>query len=300
MNLRRIFSFFIFASFLCCAFSPVSGSHRSNVFLNDDARFHSKDDGQNLSDLKHSSAYLLTSRTVNALTDTGIKEDVPKKYREKFQKWKDEFLSTELGREQWKFYSEHKNFLLTIKISGDKKKGAKTDEYLWDEKGNFIGATITLGDRPEKGLPDPVYYPVMNSLASAENPFYSVEGNILAATKLAHEIGHVNQTFKETKDSFELKNKLTPVYISIFLKNGHNSRDEKLVEIAERMGGTPMKIWESREYWSEVNAMLFLKEKISKEIFFCNVFGKIKTNIETYAKNYEDRFDAAQISVCEK
>lgn len=242
---------------------------------------------------------MLNSRTINNLVETGIKEEIPKKYRERFQKWKDEFLSTEVGREQWKFYSENKNFLLTFKISGDRKKGAKTDEYLWDEKGNFVGATITLGSQPEKGLPDPVYYPVMNSLASGK-PFYSVEGDVLAATKLAHEIGHVNQTFKETKASFELKNKLTPVYISIFLKNGHNSRDEKLIEIAEQMGGTPMKIWESREYWSEVNAMLFLKEKISKEIFYCNVFGKIKTNVETYAKNYEYRFDEAQISVCEK
>lgn len=300
MKFRRIFSFLIFASFLGCAFSQISGSYRNNIFLNEDFVFHSKNDSRNLLSLENSSAYLLTSRTVNSLNETGIKEDIPKKYREKFQKWKDEFLSTELGREQWKFYAEHKNFLLTIKISGDKKQGAKTDEYLWDEKGNFIGATITLGSKPEKGFPDPVYYPVMNSLASGKNPFYSVEGDVLAATKLAHEIGHVNQTFKETKESFEMKNKLTPVYISIFLKNGHNSRDEKLIELAEQMGGTPMKIWESREYWSEVNAMLFLKEKISKEIFYCNVFGKIKTNIETYAKNYEDRFDAAQISVCEK
>lgn len=294
MKFRKFFSFFFFVLFSCCAFSEISGSFRDNMFLSDDAAFH-----PNGQDLKNSSAYILTSQTIDNLTETGIREDIPKKYRAKFEKWKDEFVSTEIGREQWNFYADNKNFLLTFKISDDQKQGAKTDEYLWDEKGDFVGATITLGGKPEKGLPDPVYYPVMNSLASG-NPYYSVEGDILAATKLAHEIGHVNQTFKETKDSFELKNKLTPVYISIFLKNGHNNRDEKLVEIAGQMGGTPMKIWESREYWSEVNAMLFLKEKISKEIFFCNVFGKIKTNVETYAKNYEDRFDKMQISVCEK
>ena len=56
-------------------------------------------------------------------------------------------------------------------------------------------------------------------------------------------------------------------------------------------GGTPVEIWESREYWSEVNAMLYLKERISKENFYCFVFNKIKRNIEEYAKGYEQRFD---------
>ena len=83
-----------------------------------------------------------------------------------------------------------------------------------------------------------------------------------------------------------------PVYTSIFLKNGRDTRDKQLVDLAQKMGGTPVEIWESREYWSEVNAMLFLKECISKEDFYCFVFNKIKQNIETYAKDYEQRFDS--------
>ena len=82
-----------------------------------------------------------------------------------------------------------------------------------------------------------------------------------------------------------------PVYTSIFLKNGRDTKDQKLVDLAEQMGGTPVEIWESREYWSEVNAMFYLNERINKEDFYCFVFNKIKRNIETYAKDYENRFD---------
>ena len=296
MKSRRIFSFLVFVSCLSIFFTEISFARQRNFLLTYENGFHIGYDFEIYKHFKNSSAFYPTSRTINNLDESGIKVKIAKKYEERFQKWKAEFTSTAFGREQWDFYEGNKNFLLTINISDDKKQGAKTDDYLWDEDGNFVGATITLGNKPEKGFPDPVYYPVMNSLASGK----SVEGDILAATKLAHEIGHVNQTFKENKENFELRTKLTPVYISIFLKNGHNTNDEKLVALAEQMGGTPMKIWESREYWSEVNAMLFLKEKFSKEIFLCNVFGKIKTNVETYAKNYEERFGAMDISVCEK
>lgn len=292
MESRRIFSIIVLFTCLFCVCSDISYAFHDDFYKT----------GERTAYMDHKNspaAFSTSSRTVNGPAESGIKESIPKRYRERFQKWKNEFLSTEFGRRQWEFYASNKSFLLTIKISDDKKQGAKTDDYLWNEQGNFVGATITLGNKPEKGFPDPVYYPVMNSLAPGSSR-YSVEGDVLAATKLAHEIGHVNQTFRETKESFELRTKLTSVYISIFLKNGHNTQDEKLVELAERMGGTPMKIWESREYWSEVNAMLFLKEKIRKEFFFCSVFGKIRSNVETYAKNYEERFNEMDVSVCEK
>ena len=89
----------------------------------------------------------------------------------------------------------------------------------------------------------------------------------------------------------QLQNSLMPVYNSIFLKNGLNTKDTKLVDLASQMGGTPVEIWESREYWSEVNAMLFLDARINKEAFYCHVFNKIKRNIENYARDYETFFD---------
>lgn len=230
------------------------------------------------------------SRIIKTPTDGGIKEDIPEKYRDRFEKWKAEFLSTDFGRDQWDKYANNKQFILTITISTKKGKGAGTDKYLWNDDGEFVGATITLGDELNEGYPNPIYYPVMNSLSSGDTS-YSISGKILAAAKLSHEIGHVNQTANANRSVLQLQNSLMPVYTSIFLKNGRDTRDKELVDLAKKMGGTPVEIWESREYWSEVNAMLYLKQRISKEDFYCFVFNKIKQNIETYAKDYEQRFD---------
>jgi hypothetical protein len=229
---------------------------------------------------------------VKTPTDGGIRVDIPDKYKARFEKWKEELLSTEFGREQWELYAGNKNFILTITMSDKRGQGAGTDKYMWDESGSFVGATITLGSKIDKGYPDPIYYPVMNSLSPNEN-IYSTSGNLLAATKIVHEIGHVNQTAKANRETLALQNKLMPQYIAIFLKNGRNTRDQELVELAEKMGGTPVEIWENREYWSEVTAMSYLKERISKENFYCHVFSKIRYNIEQYAKDYEERFEEA-------
>ena len=99
-----------------------------------------------------------------------------------------------------------------------------------------------------------------------------------------HSAANANMKF------LQLQNKLMPEYVSIFLKNGLNTNDRKLVELGRQMGGTPVEIWESREYWSEVNAMLFLDDRINKEDFYCHVFNKIRRNLETYARDYEPRF----------
>jgi hypothetical protein len=231
-----------------------------------------------------------SSKTIKTPTDGGIRELIPDKYKDRFARWKTELLSTEFGRLQWDSYAANKHFILTFTMSEKKGQGAGTDAYLWDDSGNFVGATITLGNKIDKGFPDPIYYPVMNSL-SASQKFVSIDGNILAATKIAHEIGHVNQTAKANLEILQRQNKLMPVYISIFLTNGRNPRDQNLISLADQMGGTPLKIWENREYWSEVNAMLYLRERIGRELFYCDVVSKIKNNIELYAKEYEDRFD---------
>jgi hypothetical protein len=232
----------------------------------------------------------LAGSLVKRPTDGGIKLDIPDKYTDRFEAWKTELLATDFGRQQWDQYANNKNFILTVTISNKKGKGAGTDKYLWDDSGNLVGATITLGEELEKGYPDPIYYPVMNSL-STENTTYSINSKILAATKLSHEIGHVNQTAKANRSVLLIQNKLMPEYTSIFLNNGRDPSDKKLVDMAKQMGGTPVEIWESREYWSEVNAMLYLKERISKEDFYCFVFNKIKRNLDEYAKDYEQRFD---------
>ena len=232
----------------------------------------------------------LTGKVIKTPTDGGIRLDIPAKYQDRFDIWKAGLLSTDFGRQQWDRYADNKNFILTITVSKKKGKGAGTDKYLWDESGQLVGATITLGDDIEKGYPDPIYYPVMNSLSS-EDTSYAISGKILASTKLSHEIGHVNQTAEANRTFLLLQNKLMPEYTSIFLHNGRDPSDQQLVEMAKQMGGTPVEIWESREYWSEVNAMLYLMEKINKEDYYCFVFNKIRRNLEVYAKDYEGRFD---------
>lgn len=240
----------------------------------------------------HSSVYQATDKTITVIktpTDGGIQEIIPAKYRDKYQKWKDEFLTTDFGKEQWKQYSENKNFILILKISPGEGQGAGTHNYLWNDKGELVGATIELGNKMDKGYPDPVYYPVMNSLSLFTAPD-EVKGKTLAATKIAHEFGHVNLTLKTNSDLFQLQNKLMDEYNTILLSNGHNVRDDKLVKIAVSLGGTPVEIWENREYWGETNAMRYLMGKINKEFYYCSVLTKIETNLQTYARPYKDRF----------
>lgn len=225
--------------------------------------------------------------------DGGIREDIPSKYKDRYEKWKAELLSTPFGREQWDNYANNKAFVLKIVVNGGQKMGAGTDKFVWDDEGQLIGATITLGANIDEGFPNPIYYPVLNSL-SLDPRVFPVNGKILAATKISHELGHVNQASVANMKEVQLQNKLMPEYVSIFLNNGLNTGDKKLVDLAEQMGGTPVEIWESREYMSEVNAMLYLNARISKESFYCQVFNKIRWNLQTYAPEYERHFGARQ------
>ena len=43
-------------------------------------------------------------------TDGGIREEVPGKYRERYEKWKADLLSTEFGRAQWESYAADRSF----------------------------------------------------------------------------------------------------------------------------------------------------------------------------------------------
>ena len=221
----------------------------------------------------------------------GIREEIPVDFRNRFDRWKSEMLSTEVGRQQWERYANNKDFTLTIVISSDWKYSAGTGEYEWDKDGKLVGATITLGKKLDKGYPDPVYYPVMNSL-SAYNGLDEISGDILASTKLMHEFGHVDFTAQTDTDLFQRQNKLMASYNNIFLKNGHNVRDPRLVALQTELGGMPIDIWENREYRSEVSAMRYLMERINRESFYCSVVGRIRRNLSEYARQYQDKFDA--------
>jgi len=226
----------------------------------------------------------------------GIKEDIPKKYEAKYQAWKKEFLSTELGRTQWEKYASKKDFTLTINISKDNSRGASTGDFKWDSSGKLVEATISFGHRLNEGYPNPIYYPVMNSLMLPEAA-YRIDGDVLAATKFAHEFGHLVYTDAADSKTFQTQSELIPVYNKIFLGNGRKINDPRLLELESRMGGTPIEIWEDREYWGEVNAMLFIRDKFTQADLRCEIFNKIKQSLDMYAKNYSERFHVIAQSV---
>ncbi|MBD0371354.1 MAG: hypothetical protein ICV60_11000 [Pyrinomonadaceae bacterium] len=230
----------------------------------------------------------------------GIKEEIPDKYRERYEVWKSEFLSTETGRRQWEMYAHNEAFTLTINISTDNRQGATTGKYKWNDAGELTGATITLGSQLDEGYPDPIYYPVMNSL-SWSGISEIVSGRLLAATKIAHEFGHINRALGTDATLYRLQNQLMPVYKRIFLSNGHDTRDPRLLKLARQMGGTSLEIWEDREYWGEANAMLYLRDRISEKNFRCVLFSRIRRTVEAYAEPYADRFKQiaqAEPSLC--
>ena len=219
----------------------------------------------------------------------GIREVIPDKYQKRYDEWKDEFLSTDIGKAQWEMYAHHPRLVLTITIISTNSEGAGSGKYKWNENGELVAATISLGSRIDQGFPTSVYYPVMNAL----EPFESaklISGTTLAAAKLAHEFGHIMKISTTRQDLYSLQVQLVPIYNKIFLSNGHNVNDPRLVEIAQKIGGNPVEIWEDREYWGEANAMLFLRDRVEKEKFHCRLFAKIKRAVEEYARPYEERF----------
>ena len=219
----------------------------------------------------------------------GIKEEIPTKYAARYQEWKREFLATDAGRSQWASYEHNPNFTLTIAVSRENAEGATTGRYKWNDSGQLIAATITLGMHLDEGYPNPIYFPVMNSLVPT-SPFDRINGSTLAATKIAHEFGHVNRTGKADAAIYLLQTQLIPQYNKIFLSNGRNENDPKLLDLVAKIGGTPVQVWEDREYWGEANAMLYLRDRFTEESLRCPIFSRIRHSVDLYAKPYEPRF----------
>ena len=222
----------------------------------------------------------------------GIKEVIPAKYLARYRAWKKDFLATPSGKDQWTLYENNPNFTLTITVSRDNAEGAATGKYRWDQSGRLVAATITLGSRLDDGYPNPIYFPVMNSLMATETSSEPVSGATLAATKIAHEFGHVMRTSQVDSQLYQLQAQLIPQYNKIFLNNGRKADDPRLLELVDEMGGTPVSIWEDREYWGETNAMVYLRDRFAEDSLRCFLFSRMRHSIDLYAKQYEQRFFA--------
>src|SRR6266849_5342001 len=60
-----------------------------------------------------------------------IREVIDDRYKVRYQTWKKEFRSTDIGRAQWEMYAHHPRLVLTITIAENNPNGAATGRYKW-------------------------------------------------------------------------------------------------------------------------------------------------------------------------
>ena len=216
-----------------------------------------------------------------------IEESISEKYERRYRKWKKEFLATAAGRYQWETYAHHPTLILTITVSREKTTGASASKFDWDESGNLIGATITLGSNIDDGYPGPVFYPVLNSLKRLDGR-KALARSILAAAKIAHEFEHINQASAGGL-VYRATNEMIKTYNKLFVENGHNTRDPKLLELAGKMGGTPVEICEDREHGAEIKAMSYLFERLTDDELR-RVLANIKDTVNFFAVSFKQRY----------
>jgi hypothetical protein len=200
--------------------------------------------------------------TLNKQNETNhLVEQIPKKFLERYNRWKEALLSVESGRRLWVKYAENPDFRLTIILTKDENQGAKVDDYQW-ENGKLVGVTINLGSQLDCGFPSMVNYPVLGSLAYIKEEWRTNGNEILAAAKFAHELGHVEHAASSNAEIYKLQNELSPIYAKRFLSNGHNQTDPVLKALATQMGGVPAQIKIERENWAETYALRYLLDKL--------------------------------------
>lgn len=218
---------------------------------------------------------------------SNIRELIAPKFRKRYLKWKSDYLSTVVGLNQWNRYAHDPNFVLTVTVSTSRHEGALVDQFQWDNDHHLIAATITLGDRLDSGYPSSINYPITCSLAPGNLP-PEVKGTILAATKLAHEFGHLDKFMEMDGRFYDLQNRLMLEYIRIFNSNGHNTEDPQLLDMAQQMKGTPVSIAQDRESWAEIGALLYLQERLGKTANL-KMPDPIREAINGYRLQYPDR-----------
>jgi hypothetical protein len=83
-------------------------------------------------------------------------------------------------------------------------------------------------------------------------------GATIAATKIAHEWGHVEATAATPQNVFGLQNFMMEVWNSVFLQTGQTSQPD----IERMLGGTPVQINTMRERAAErLGAVPFLRDR---------------------------------------
>ncbi len=235
--------------------------------------------------LTHSN-FELNNASTESSTST-LREIIPAKYHKRYLRWRNDFLSTASGHEQWERYSLNPGFTLTITVSPEEAEGARVMDFIWDDSGKLSGATIILGSKLDSGYPSSITYPITCSLAPGNLP-PEVKGTILAATKLAHEFGDLNRTMSMDGRLYQLQNNLMIEYNKFFYANGRDTSDPYLLELSDEMGGTPVSIKQDRESWAEMGAILYLQERLRRD-HRLKMPQPIRQAIETYFVTYPGR-----------
>jgi len=216
----------------------------------------------------------------------GIREVIRDKYKKRYEAWKKELLSTEIGHSQWERYANTAQFLLTITVSDDTPHDARTERYEWTNSGTLSAATITLGSRIDEGYPAVGDYPVIGSLATDRK--YPGRKNILAASKFAHEFGHLDQALASSE--FQRQKQLIHSYLSILLAKGHDRSDPRLTALAQQLGAPPNQIWSAWECRAEANALLYLRAKVSQKQLPASLLETIAKNVTLSANGCSNCF----------
>ena len=86
----------------------------------------------------------VTSFAAGAGDSGGIRESIPPRYQKRYQNWKNEFLSTDIGKAQWEMYSKHPRLVLSITIGGN-AHGAGTGKYRCTDKAEVVAPPSLLG-----------------------------------------------------------------------------------------------------------------------------------------------------------
>src|ERR1051325_8729185 len=62
-------------------------------------------------------------------SDSQVKEFIPAKYKQRYLKWKNEYLSTRSGLSQWQRFALNSDVALTITISTKEAEGARVNAF---------------------------------------------------------------------------------------------------------------------------------------------------------------------------
>jgi len=80
---------------------------------------------------------------------------------------------------------------------------------------------------------------------------------------------------------------MTYAYNTLFIRNGYNTCDPELVELAAKMGGTPVEIGEAYDFGSETRAMRYLLERLKNDKLRRSLLVSVKKTINASARSFQ-------------